>query len=123
MDRVVSLMLMYLVDGRSLSLISKAICVWAKLLYVHESVTIARIIVKALVNNEQDIPDDFVVYVGEAPRVRTFTVPVFILNATDFAEGGDEQLPWKKAQHIPFLTQLHVECRHMPQCYQLTQMW
>jgi hypothetical protein len=86
-------MLLYPVDGHCVSLISKAICGWAKLLYVHELVTVARIIVKALVNSEPDIPDDFVDSVGEALRVRTFTVPVFILTATDFVEGGDEQLP------------------------------
>jgi hypothetical protein len=75
-----------------LSLISKAICGWAKLLYVHESLIVARIIVKVLVNNEQDIPDDFVVTVGEAPRVRSFNVPVYILTPTDVVDGGDEQL-------------------------------
>jgi hypothetical protein len=74
-------------------MISKVICGWAKLLYVHESLTVARIIVKALVNNEQDIPDDFVVTVGEAPRVCSFMVPVYILTTTDVVDGGDEQLP------------------------------
>jgi hypothetical protein len=92
MDQVVWLMLMYPVDGHSLWLISKAICGWAKFLYVHESATVAKIIITALVNSEQDIPDDFVVSVGGAPRVRTFTVPVFILTATDFVEGEYEHL-------------------------------
>jgi hypothetical protein len=100
-DRIVWLMLMYPVDGRSLSLIPKAICGWSKLLYVHESLTVARIIVKVLVNNEQDIPDDFVVTVGEAPRVHPFTVPVYILAATDVVDGGDEQLPPKNSPAHP----------------------
>jgi ABC-type antimicrobial peptide transport system ATPase subunit len=38
-------------------------------------------------------------------------------------ERGDEQLPRKKVRHIPFLTQLHVGCRYMPRCCQLTRMW
>lgn len=62
MDRVVWLMFMcYPSDARSLSLIGKSICHFAQMLHVHPSVTAARVIVKALVNKEQDIPDDIVV--------------------------------------------------------------
>jgi hypothetical protein len=96
----------YPTDGRSLSLIGKAICGFAHLLHVHLSVIVARVIVKVLVNSEQDIPDDFVISVGEAPVTRSFTVPVFILSAMDFAVGGDEELPPAdgQAHHLPFLT-------------------
>jgi hypothetical protein len=116
-------MLMYPVDGHSLWLISKAICGWAKFLYVHESATVAKIIITALVNSEQDIPDDFVVSVGGAPRVRTFTVPVFILTATDFVEGEYEHLLPQEGptQPIPHPAPRWVSC--MARCFQLTQMW
>lgn len=94
MDRVVLLMLMcYPTDGWFLSLISKSIYNFAQLLYVHESVTVARIIVKALVNKEQDTPDDIVVSAGEGPCICSFTVPIFILSPTDVVVGADEQPP------------------------------
>jgi hypothetical protein len=105
MDRVVWLILVcYPTDGRSLSLIGKAICAFAHLLHVHPSTTVGRVIVKALVNKEQDIPDDVVLSVGEAPRVRTFTVPIFIFTASDVVIGGDEELPseFGPAHPLPF---------------------
>lgn len=94
----------YPLDGRSLSLIGKVICGFTHLLHVHPSITVGRVIVKALVNQEQDIPDDVVVSVGEAPRVRTFTVPIFILTAIDVVIVGDEELPPElgPAHPLPF---------------------
>jgi hypothetical protein len=53
------MLMCYPSNARSLSLIGKAICGFAHLLHVHPSVTLARVIVKALVNSKQDIPDDF----------------------------------------------------------------
>jgi hypothetical protein len=65
LDREVWLMLMfYPTDARSMSLIDKAIYGFAHLLHVHPSVTVVRVIVKALINNDHDIPDDFVDIVG-----------------------------------------------------------
>lgn len=90
MDREVWLMLVcYPTDGRSLSLVGKAICGFSQFQHLHPSMTVARIIVKALVNREQDIPDDFVVSMGEGQSTRTFIVPIYILTAQDIAVGGD----------------------------------
>lgn len=71
MDRVVWLMLMCFASdpARSVSLVSKAICHFATFQHLHPSITEARIIVKALVHREQDIPDSFVLTVGEGRRL------------------------------------------------------
>jgi hypothetical protein len=107
MDREVWLMLMcYPTDARSLSLIGKASCGFAHLLPVHPSVTLNRVIVKALVNREQEIPDDFVVFVGDTSSFRSLTVQIFILYAIDVNVGGDEELPpiHRPAHPLPFPT-------------------
>lgn len=84
MDREVWLMLMcYPPDGRSLSLIRKSICFFAQLLHGHPYVTMSRVIVKALVQREQDVPDDFVFSIGECQNTRTFTILMFIITAYD----------------------------------------
>lgn len=94
-DRVVWLMLMCFPSdaARSVSLVSKSICHFATFQHLHPSIAEARIIVKALVHREHDISDSFVVTIGEGRRTRTFTIPVFILVASDLVEGGDEQPP------------------------------
>ncbi|CAO2168125.1 unnamed protein product [Urochloa humidicola] len=93
LDRVVWLMLLYFPpDARNLiSLVDKSIAGFGQLLHVHGSSSLARLIVKVLVNKDADIPESITVSAGTDPRIRTWTVPIFLLQASDVVLGGDEQ--------------------------------
>ncbi|CAN6305432.1 unnamed protein product [Urochloa humidicola] len=91
MDREVWLMLLcYPNDFRDDSEIDKAIAGFAILKHIHRSSNASRVVIKALVNKEDDIPDDIVVSPGDSPRAPSWTVPIFLLHAEDLAVVGDE---------------------------------
>ncbi|CAO2148629.1 unnamed protein product [Urochloa humidicola] len=91
MDREVWLMLLcYPNDFRDDSEIDKAIAGFAILKHIHRSSNASHVVIKALVNKEDDIPDDIVVSPGDSPRAPSWTVPIFLLHAEDLAVVGDE---------------------------------
>ncbi|CAN6347597.1 unnamed protein product [Urochloa humidicola] len=92
LDRVVWLMLLCFPPDarRHVNLIDKSISVFASLLLVHKSTSESRLVIKALVNHDADVPDSVTVSTGSAPLASTWTVPIFVLNAVDVVRGGDE---------------------------------
>ncbi|CAN6347720.1 unnamed protein product [Urochloa humidicola] len=91
MDREAWLMLLaYPTDYRSDLEIDKALAGFAILKHVHRSSNVARLIVKVMINKEDDVPDEIVVSPGDSPRAHSWTVPVYILFATDLAMLADE---------------------------------
>ncbi|KAF8743720.1 hypothetical protein HU200_013548 [Digitaria exilis] len=69
-------------------------------MFTHQSLWLESLL-RLLVNKEQDIPDDFVVTVGEGQTARTFTVPIYILTASDMVVGRDEELPSDQGSSHP----------------------
>ncbi|CAN6333977.1 unnamed protein product [Urochloa humidicola] len=92
LDRVVWLMLLCFPPDarRHVNLIDKSISAFASLLLVHKSTSESRLVIKALVNHDADVPDSVTVSTGSAPLASTWTVPIFVLNAVDVVRGGDE---------------------------------
>ncbi|CAN6311229.1 unnamed protein product [Urochloa humidicola] len=92
LDRTAWLMLLcFLPDVKNLmSLVDKSLAGFGQLLHVHRSSSLARLIVKVLVNQDADVPDSITLSVGTYPHVRSWTVPVYLLSATDVVLGGDE---------------------------------
>jgi hypothetical protein len=60
------------------------------LCHVHEFDVMARIVVKVSMNSERQVPPSIVVGVGDGTNIRTWTVPVYILLASDITALGDE---------------------------------
>ncbi|CAO2206063.1 unnamed protein product [Urochloa humidicola] len=73
-----------------LSLVDKSFAGFAQLLHVHRSSTASRLIVKFLVNKAAVVSDSLTLSVGTYPRVRSWTVSVNLLSASDVVLGGDE---------------------------------
>lgn len=69
----------------------KAVSSFGILKHIHRSSTIARVVVKVLINKEDDTPDDIVVSPGDSPKAPSWTVPVYILHAQDLLVYGDEE--------------------------------
>ncbi|CAN6373518.1 unnamed protein product [Urochloa humidicola] len=92
LDRTAWLMLLYFPpDAKNmLSLVDKSLSGFAQLLHIHISTTVSRLIVKVLINKDADVPDSITVSVGTQPKVRSWTVPIYLLSATDIVLGGDE---------------------------------
>ncbi|CAN6343856.1 unnamed protein product [Urochloa humidicola] len=92
LDRVVWLMLLcFPLDARThVNLVAKSLAGFAQLLHVHNSSSDSRLVVKALVNKDSDVPDRVTVSAGLSPLAKTWTVPIFLLNASDVVMGGDE---------------------------------
>ncbi|OEL24731.1 hypothetical protein BAE44_0014248 [Dichanthelium oligosanthes] len=91
MDREVWLMLLgYPNDCRDASEIEKSLVGFGILKHVHRSTNIAHVIVKMLVNKEDDVLDEIVVSPGDSSRAPSWTVRVFILHACDLAVAADE---------------------------------
>ncbi|CAN6179774.1 unnamed protein product [Urochloa humidicola] len=92
LDRTAWLMLLcFPPDVKNLmSLVDKSLAGFGQLLHVHRSSSLARLIVKVLVNQDADVPDSITLSMGTYPRVRSWTVPVYLLSATDVVLGGDE---------------------------------
>jgi hypothetical protein len=89
LDREVWLMLLeYPLDARSTLTI--AISGFAMLYHIHESEEMSRIVIKACLNSENLVPPSVVVGVGEGPRVKTWTVLVYGLSASNVGVMGDE---------------------------------
>ncbi|CAL4979205.1 unnamed protein product [Urochloa decumbens] len=93
LDRSVWLLLLcFPSDAKNLfSLVDKSLPGFGQLLHVHRSSNESRLVVRVLVNKDADVPDSVTLSVGTYPRVRTWTVPVFVLSATDVILGGDEE--------------------------------
>ncbi|CAN6171601.1 unnamed protein product [Urochloa humidicola] len=91
LDREAWLMLLcYPNDYRSDVEIEKALAGFAVLRHIHRSSNVARVVVKVMINKEDDVPDEIVVSPGDSPRAPSWTIPVFILYATDPAVLADE---------------------------------
>uniref|UniRef100_K3ZE06 DUF7597 domain-containing protein n=1 Tax=Setaria italica TaxID=4555 RepID=K3ZE06_SETIT len=75
---------------RLINLIAKSIAGFAQLLHVHSSSSMSRLVIKALVNKDNDVPESVTVAVGSPPQVRTWTMLIFLLSASDIVLGGDE---------------------------------
>ncbi|CAO2189797.1 unnamed protein product [Urochloa humidicola] len=92
LDRVVWLMLLcFPSDARThVNLVAKSLASFAQLLHVHNSSSDSRLVVKALVNSDSDVPDSVTVSAGLSPLAHSWTVPIFLLNASDVVMGGDE---------------------------------
>jgi hypothetical protein len=75
---------------RSTTAIAKVVSGFAMLRHVHESNVMSRIIIKVSMNSENQIPPFVTVGVGEGPKIHTWTVPVFILSASNVTALGDE---------------------------------
>ncbi|CAN6252337.1 unnamed protein product [Urochloa humidicola] len=106
LDRSVWLMLLcFPPDARNLiSLVDKSLAGFCQLISVHRSSSMARLIVRVLINKDANIPDSITISVGTLPRIRTWTVPVYLLHASDAVLGGDEEpLPVDGPTHpMPF---------------------
>lgn len=63
---------------------------FAILKHIHKSSNDARVVVKVLVNKEDDIPDDVIVSPGDSSCAPSWTMPIFILHAQDLSVYGDE---------------------------------
>jgi hypothetical protein len=101
MDREVWLMLLgYLLDARSTSAIAKSVSGFAQLRHVHESAVMCRIVIMVNMHDEKLVPPSVTVGVGDGVKIRTWTVPVYIMSATSVTTLGDEDgycqgnLPW-----------------------------
>ncbi|KAF8720712.1 hypothetical protein HU200_023615 [Digitaria exilis] len=93
LDRSVWLMLLcFPPDAKNLvSLVDKSLVSFGQLIHVHKSSTLSRLVVRVLVNKDSDVPDSVTLSVGTYPRVRTWTVPIYLLCANDVVLGGDEE--------------------------------
>ncbi|CAO2189293.1 unnamed protein product [Urochloa humidicola] len=93
LDRVVwFMMLCFPADAKNLtSLVDKSIAGFGQLLHIHGSCTLGRLVVKVLVNKDANVPESVTLSAGSEPRIRTWTVPIFLLHASDVILGGDEQ--------------------------------
>ncbi|CAN6230933.1 unnamed protein product [Urochloa humidicola] len=79
-------------DAKNLiSLVDKSIAGFGQLLHVHNSSSLCRLIVKVLVNKDSDVPESITLAAGSEPRIRTWTVPVYLLKVSDVVLGGNEQ--------------------------------
>lgn len=84
MFREVQIMLLgYPNDFRDDDEIDKSMSGYAILKHIHRSSNPTRLVVKDLVNKEDDIPDEVVVSPGDSPRAQSWIVPVFIVHAQD----------------------------------------
>ncbi|CAO2168951.1 unnamed protein product [Urochloa humidicola] len=93
LDRSVWLMLLcFPPDAKNLiSPVDKSLAGFGHLIHVHRSSSVARLIVRVLVNKDADVSDSVTLSVGTFPRVRTWIVPVFLLSATHVVLGDDEE--------------------------------
>jgi hypothetical protein len=80
----------YPLDVRTISAIVKVVSGFAMLRHVHESGVLSRIMIKVCMNSETQVPPSVVVRDGEGARIRTWTIPIFILSISSKATLGDE---------------------------------
>ncbi|CAN6174190.1 unnamed protein product [Urochloa humidicola] len=91
LDREAWLMvMMFPSDARSNNAISKALAGFALLRYWYDTDNNARIVVKVHLHDDAEIPHDIVVSAGLAPRVRSWTCPVYVLKRQGIPALGDE---------------------------------
>jgi hypothetical protein len=88
------MLLGYPFDARSTPAIVKAVSSFVMLYHIHESDVMAHIVAKVSMNSEQQVPPSIAISVGDSTKIRTWTVPVYILSTLDIAALGDEdELP------------------------------
>jgi hypothetical protein len=78
-------------DARSTSAVAKMVSSFVMLPYVHESNVLSRIVIKVCMDFETQIPP--LVAVGgccDGVKIRTWTVPIYILSASSVTALGDE---------------------------------
>jgi hypothetical protein len=91
MDREVWLLLLgYPLDARATLAIAKYVASLAMLRHVHDSDVLSRVIIKVSMSSETMVPPSITVGAGDGPKIRTWTVPVYILSASSIPEMGDE---------------------------------
>lgn len=92
MDREAWIMLLgYSNDYHDDLEIDKAISGFGILKHIHRSSNVACVVVKVLVNREDDIPDDIVVSPGYYPHAQSWTMLIFILHAQVVSVFADEE--------------------------------
>jgi hypothetical protein len=104
LDHEVWLMLLgYLLYARSTSAIAKAVFGFGMLRHVHESEVMARVVIKACMNAESQVPPSVAVCVGEGPWICTWTILVFILStsSTTTLAHEDEFCPFHLLHPLP----------------------
>lgn len=74
------MLLCYPLEAHSFSAIAKSISSFALLMHAHEPEVFARVIVKAVLHNDRQIPPDVVVSIGFGRHTKTWMVPVYILS-------------------------------------------
>jgi hypothetical protein len=109
-DREVWLMLLGCpLDAISTSTIAKSVSGFAQLKHVHESAVMSRIVIKVSMHDEKLVPPSVMVGVGDGVKIRTSTVPIYILSATNVTTLGDEDgypLEGPRDRRIRFLLRL-----------------
>ncbi|CAN6371676.1 unnamed protein product [Urochloa humidicola] len=91
LDREAWLMvMMFPSDARSNNAISKALAGFGLLRYWFDTDINAIIVVKVHLHDEAEIPHDIVVSEGLAPKIRSWTCPVFVLKRQGIPALGDE---------------------------------
>lgn len=94
-DREAWVMLLnYLEDAKSNSLVAKAVADFGLFRYWHDTNYLARIVVRVLLKDDAQIPHDVTVSVGMLPHLRSSTCPVFALKRKNVTVLPDEdELP------------------------------
>ncbi|CAN6372895.1 unnamed protein product [Urochloa humidicola] len=91
LDREAWLMvMMFPSDARSNNAISKALAGFGLLHYWFDTDNNARIMVKVHLHDEAEIPLDIVVFAGLAPKVCSWTCPMYVLKRQGIPALGDE---------------------------------
>jgi hypothetical protein len=91
LDREVWLLLLgYPLDACSTSAIAKVVSGFSLLHHIHESNVMSRVIIKVCMHAESQVPPSVTIGVGDDSKVKTWTVPMYILSATNVTTLGDE---------------------------------
>lgn len=99
LDRVAWLMLLnFPLDCRHTSVIEHTVLGFGNLLHIRDSTTKARVIMKVLLHDSNEVPDDVLVTVGIETAARSFTVLVVRL-ASDWVVPVGDELPPPKGQY------------------------
>jgi hypothetical protein len=93
LDREVWLLLLdYPLDARTTSVVAKSVSSFALLYHVHESdgLSLSHVIIKVSMSSKSMVPHLIAIGVGDGVKIKTWTVPVYVLSASSIPEMGDE---------------------------------